>query len=114
MIKFNGGLVINQLKLNNQKRVWYWVGGWVGEWKGGTAGLRIAYSNNKLMLTRRAHLYSKLAPFFGKSVVLDGWMDGWYSRFKDCLQQLKNDPLKPENSETTNLCLKPTQEARGV
>ena len=73
------------------------MGGWVGEWKGGTAGLRIAYSNNKLMLTRRAHLYSKLAPFIWKKVWfwMGVWMDGWYSRFKDCLQQLKNDPLKP-------------------
>jgi hypothetical protein len=38
-----------------------WVGGWVGGWVAGKAGLRIAYSNKKIM---------------GICGRVDGWMDG--------------------------------------
>ena len=37
-----------------------WMGGWVGGWVGGRAGLRIAYSNQKLMIlgSFRSHVFS--------------------------------------------------------
>ena len=36
-------------------------GGWVGGWMDGKAGLRIAYSNQKSLVTKW----------------MGGWMDGW-------------------------------------
>ena len=68
------------------------------EWMDGLAGLRIASSNKKMVLTclvictlkekiYSANCQSLIFCMYVLDGWMDGWMDGWLSRFKDCLQQ---------------------------
>ena len=65
------------------------MGGRKEGWMEAKAGLRIAYSNQKTLVSGWKGGW--------KGGWMGGWMDGSQSRVKDCLQQSKRAPLRGAN-----------------
>ena len=87
-----------------------WVGGWMDGWVDGSKSrvkdclqqsIKCQINKTSLICTKLERIYtinSQLLIFRAKSLLdgwkggrMEGWMDGWESRVKDCLQQSKKN-----------------------